>query len=60
MWKITDLWKFHNTLTHNLWCQEKKKNTHTRVNRKQFALNDKENTAKTKLQGAVKPEIKGN
>lgn len=59
MWKITDLWKFHNTLTHNLWCQEKKKK-HTRVNRKQFALNDKENTAKTKLQGAVKPEIKGN
>lgn len=32
----------------------------TRVNRKYFALNDKENTAKTKLQGAVKPEIKGN
>ena len=57
MWKITDLWKFHNTLTHNLRCQEKKKKTHKS---KQFALNDKENTAKTKLQGAVKPEIKGN
>lgn len=33
-----DLWKFHNTLTNNLWCQKKT----TRVNRKQFALNDKE------------------
>ena len=29
-------------------------------NRKQFALNDKENIARTKLQGAVKSEIKGN